>query len=55
MITNYPMLKIKTRSNLIPTDVLMIYLPLNLTTEINNKFASGAKSIFINKALARLS
>ena len=54
MITNYPMLKIKTHSNLIPTDVLMIYLPLNLTTEIN-KFASGAKSIFINKALARLS
>ena len=53
MITNYPMLKIKTHSNLI--DVLMIYLPLNLTTEINNKFVSGAKSIFINKALARLS
>ena len=54
MITNYPTLKIKTHSNLIPTDVLMIFLPLDLTTEINNKFVSGAKSIFINKALANL-
>ena len=55
MITNYPTLKIKTHLNLIPTDVLMIYLPLDLTTEINNKFVFGAtKSIFINKALANL-
>ena len=31
-------------------------LPLDLGKEINNnKFISGAKSVFINKALARLS
>ena len=30
-------------------------LPLDLRKEINSKFVSGAKSFFINKALARLS
>ena len=53
MITNYPTLKIKT----FKYDVYRCFndLPLDLRKEINNKFISGAKSFFINKALARLS
>ena len=53
MITNYPTLKIKTHLNLI---LQMFYdLPLDLRKEINDKFISGAKFCFINKALGRLS
>ena len=51
---DYPTLKIKT----FKYDVYRCFndLPLDLRKEIsNNKFISGAKSFFINKAFARLS